>query len=68
MRPYDRGMPSATNPFREWLLSDRYQRQWVPVGQIGGHLDPAMLSALLSGGAAARQATLATTDWPVDVD
>lgn len=57
--------PSDQNPFREWLLSDRYGGQWVPVGRLGGWIDPATITALLSGGADAREAALSSSNWPV---
>lgn len=57
--------PSDQNPFRDWLLSDRYGGQWVPVGRLGGWVDPATITALLSGGADAREAALSSSDWPV---
>ncbi len=52
------------NPFREWLLSDRYEQQWVPVGHLGGLVEPVTLTALLAGGADARETSLGSTEWP----
>lgn len=38
------------------------------MGQIGGHLDPDTIAALIAGGAAAREALLSMSEWPIDFD
>ncbi len=47
------------SPFREWPLSDRYEQQWV-----GVWVEPVTLTALLAGGAYAREVSLGSTEWP----